>query len=191
MKTLHRLGQKYYILNHQRVDSSLLKTRTISCDLHWGNKTYKRKGVIALKFYTTLLPMSVRVMEGGDGGDRWGARRRSRTKNERDISNPSGQMGSSRSITKTNHGDVSYKSCICCNPLRPCCLSKFLLHSVQHEDKNCSTCNATAPLTYHDVRRSFTEHALCRDSRCSHKQNPTVRSISISSLYNDFSTSPC
>ena len=37
------------------------------------------------------------------------------------------------------------------------------------------TRNATTPLTYHDVRRSFTEYVLCRDSRCSHKQNPTVR----------------
>ena len=37
------------------------------------------------------------------------------------------------------------------------------------------TFNATAPLTYHDVRRNFTEHALCRDSRRSHKQKPTVR----------------
>ena len=44
------------------------------------------------------------------------------------------------------------------------------------------TFNATAPLTYHDVRRNFTEYALCRDSRCSHKQNPTVRWITISSL---------
>lgn len=52
------------------------------------------------------------------------------------------------------------------------------------------TCNVTAPLTYHDVRRSFTEYALCRDSRCSHKQNPTVRYITISSLHNDYSTSP-
>ena len=53
------------------------------------------------------------------------------------------------------------------------------------------TCNPTTPLTYHDVRRSFTEYSLCRDSRCSHKQNPTVGQITISSLYNDYSTSPC
>lgn len=49
------------------------------------------------------------------------------------------------------------------------------------------TFNATTPLTHHDVRRNFTEYALCRDSRYSHKQNPTVRYI----LYNDYSTSPC
>lgn len=72
-------------------------------------------------------------------------------KNERGISNPCGRMGSSRSLTKTNHGDVSYKNCTCCNPLLPCCLFKFLLHSVQHEDKSCSY-----------VQRDYTAHL----SRC-------------------------
>ena len=60
--------QKRYKLNLPYEDTSsswpeiLHIEPSISCDLHWGNMTCKREEAIALKFYTTLLPMSVRVI---------------------------------------------------------------------------------------------------------------------------------
>ena len=175
MKTLDRLGQKYDTLNLQRADSFLLKTRTISCDLHWGNKTYKRKGVIALKFYTTLLPMSVRViwkeeMTGIVDAHHAGAGRK--TKGTSRIH--AGKWGrpdqSQKQITVTFHTRAALAAIHCDPVLSPNSSTTVCNMAI----KAAVTLNATTPLTYHDVRRSFTEYALCRDSRCSHKQNPTV-----------------
>ena len=66
MKTLHRPGQKYYTLNLQR---AVLKTRTISCDLHWGNQTYKRiRGDCTKLLYNIIASQCPSHMERGDGG---------------------------------------------------------------------------------------------------------------------------
>lgn len=110
-------------------------------------------------------------------------------KNERGIH--AGKWGRpdhiQRQITVTFHTRAAFAAIHCEPVVSPNSYSTVCNMRI----KAVVTCNATAPLTYHVVRRSFTEHALCRDSRCSHKQNPTVRSITISSLYNDYSTSPC
>ena len=119
------------------------KSRQLSFKLHWGNMTCKREEAIALKFNTSLLPMSFRVIwkeEMADvsaaHGDRWGAPRRSRRKKTKEASM---RLNGVVQITHKNKSRWRFmKSCTCCNPLRPCCLSKFLHHSVQHEDKSCS-----------------------------------------------------
>ena len=71
-------------------------------------------------------------------------------KTDRGISNPCGQMGSSRSLTKTNHA-------IHCDPaVSP----NFFPLVCNMPIKAAVACNATAQLTYHDVRRSFIKYAL-------------------------------
>lgn len=148
--------------------------------------------MIALKFYTTFLPMSVRViwkeeMAGIVEAHHAGAGRK--TKGTSRIH--AGKWGrpdqSQKQITVTFHTRAALAAIHCDSVVSPNSSTTVCNMAI----KAAVTFNATAPLTYHDVRRNFTEYALCRDSRCSHKQNPTVRWITISSLYNDYSTSPC
>lgn len=136
-------------------------------------------------------------VEGGDGGCQRSSRGQlkrttkepeERTKGESQIH--AGKWGrpdhSQKQITVTFHTRVALAAIHCDPVTSPNSFSTVCNMRI----KAVVTCNATAPLTYHDVRRSSTKHALCRDSRCSHKQNPRVRYITISSLYSDYSTSP-
>lgn len=194
MKTLHRPGQKYYTLNLQR---AVLKTRTISCDLHWGNQTYKRiRGDCTKLLYNIIASQCPSHMERGDGGCQLTGIVEARHegaggKNEGEFRIHAAKWGRpdhlQKQITVTFHTRAALAAIHCDPVVSPNSYSTVCNMRI----KAVVTCNATTPLTYHDVRRSFTEYALSRDSRCSHKQNPTVRYIIISSLHNDYSTSPC